>query len=414
MSDEIIVGLDIGTQNIRAAIAECIDDKIEIIGVAKRPSSGLRNGVIVNIDAAMNSIKETIDECEQKAGMQVYSCVTAIGGKQIESLNSQGSVKVSGHGTAGREIDSNDIARVREAASAVPIPMDREMLHTIPQRYSVDGVDNIKDPLKMIGVRLEAKVHVVTASRTQIENVRQCVGRAGYGLDRIMLKTLAATQAVVRNDELEMGSIVIDLGEGTTDVLVLINSAPVTSISIPFGGRNVTSDISQVKGIPLPIAQEIKEKYGCCWYESLEEIQEVVIPGVGGRESEITTQAEICDIIQPRLEEILLMIRKEIIRKTDLTRLSGNIILIGGGAQMAGIVELTKAIFRTNAVHLGIPENLGGVEEEYRQPEWATVIGLIEVQKNNSQTKGKTRVKKLSSGEPKTGFLTRIWDSLWH
>ncbi|MCR5289606.1 MAG: cell division protein FtsA [Treponema sp.] len=373
-----VVGLDIGTSFVRAAIGEIGENgEVEIIGVASRPSAGLRNGVIVNIEAAMSIIKDTLEAAEQNAGDEVKSCVTAIGGTQIESLNSRGLVAVTSHGKSNREITSQDVERVIEAANAIQIPMDREMLHVVPQEYIVDGLRGIKDPIHMMGLRLEAEVHIVTASKTAIQNVRACVSRAGYALDGVKLKTLAATEAVVHEDELELGSILIDLGAGTTDVIVLVHGAPVSTVSIPVGGNLVTNDISIVKGIPTAVAEKIKIESGNCWLPGIGEPESVIIPGVGGRPPEETTQVELCQIIQPRIEEIFTMVRNAIVRKTNIRQLSGNIILTGGGAQMKGIVELAQNVFGTTAVRLGIPEMLGGIEEDYRRPEFATAVGLV-------------------------------------
>ncbi|MCI1208939.1 MAG: cell division protein FtsA [Treponema sp.] len=374
----IIVGLDIGTSLIRAAIGEINDNNdMEILGVAKKASAGLRNGVIVNIEAAMAVIKSVIEAAEQNAGYEVTSCVTGIGGTQIESFNSRGLVAVSSRGKNTREITGQDVGRVIEAANAVQIPMDREMLHVIPQDYIIDGISGIKDPIHMMGVRLEAEVHIVTASRTAIQNVRSCVNRAGYALDSVMLKTLVATQAVVHEDELDLGSILIDLGAGTTDVIVLIHGAPVCTASIAVGGNLVTNDIAIVKGIPTVTAEKIKIESGSCWLPDIDGSKEVILPGVGGRPPELTTEAELCQIIQPRMEEIFTMVRNAVVHKTNLRQLSGNIVLTGGGALMNGVVELAQSVFGTSAVRLGIPEKHGGIEEYYRSPDWATAVGLI-------------------------------------
>ena len=390
----IVVGLDIGTSFVRAAIGEINDEgSIEIIGVASKPSAGLRNGVIVNIEAAMTVIKETMEAAEQNAGYEITSCVTSIGGTQIESLNSRGLVAVTSHGKANREITRQDVDRVIEAANAVQIPMDREMLHVIPQDYIVDGLHGIKDPIHMIGVRLEAEVHIVTASKTAIQNVRSCISRAGYTLDGVRLKTLAATQAVALEEELELGSILIDLGAGTTDVLVLIHGAPVCTASIAVGGNLVTNDIAIVKGVSTAVAERIKIESGSCWLPAIDGAAPVIIPGVGGRPPEETTQAELCQIIQPRVEEIFTMVRNAVVHKTNLTQLSGNIILTGGGAQMKGVVELAQQVFGTTSVRIGIPEKLGGIEEEYRIPDFATAIGLI-VGSKGAAAAGKDNRKK--------------------
>ncbi len=407
MSD-IIVGLDVGTSSVRVAIGELSDDgKVEIIGLSNKKSQGLRNGAIVNLEAASAIIKEAVDAAEQNAGFEVESCVAAIGGPQIECLNTKGQIAIPKRGKANGEITRADVDHVIENARSVPIAPDKEILHVIPKSYAVDQVGGIKDPINMMGVRLNTEIHIVTASRTAIQNVRDCVNRSGYDLDRIMQKTLAAAQAVVHQDEMELGSILIDLGAGTTDVLVLHDGAPLTSFSLKNCGYYVTNDIAIVKGIPPAAAEDIKVQYGCCYLDMLDEPREVAIPGVGGRPPELASQTEICEIIQPRMEEIFMTVRSEIVRKTDLTRLSGNIILTGGGAQMEGVLELAKSVFGTTAVRLGIPESLGGIEEDYRKPEWATAIGLVASQKDavlQSAKNSKRKRQSSSSG----GFWQKL------
>ena len=268
MSD-IIVGLDIGTCFIRTVIGEFTEnDTIQIIGVGKTASPGLRNGTIVNIEAVMQAVKKAIEDAEMVSGYEVQACVTAIGGGQIESWDSKGVVVVSGKGNETREINESDMARVIEVSKALSIPPDRQILHVVPRSYIVDGQQGIKDPKNMLGVRLEAETHLVTASSTSIKNLQKCIDRAGYRVDGVTLKTLAATQAVMTDDELDLGSILIDMGGGTTDVLVLLDGAPVCTLSIPVGSSYVTNDIAIVKGIPFDTAERIKLKSGC-WRNGL-------------------------------------------------------------------------------------------------------------------------------------------------
>lgn len=409
----MIVGLDVGTSFTRCAIAEINEEgKLEILGVSKKKSNGLRNGVIVNIEDAAQAMRETIEEAEQNAGASVSSCVVGIGGTQIEGVNQRGITPVSEPGKARREVTQADIDRAIENARAVFIPQDRELLHVVPQIFTVDGQTGIKDPLNMMCTRLEADVHVITASKTTITNVRHCVNRAGYLVDSLMLKTLAATEACVHEDEMDLGSILIDMGEGTTDVLVLLGGAPICTVSIPIGGNNVTNDISIVKGVPKSVAEKLKIESGCAWLDLIEDDKEVIIPGVGGRDPELTCQSELCQIIQPRVEEIFSMVRKAVINNASVKELSGNIILTGGGAQMDGVVECAEAVFGTSSVRLGIPEKLGGKESEYRKCEYATVIGLVIANKHAQEERAKTKNKKLFSSDEKKGkkenILTRI------
>lgn len=393
--NRFVVGLDLGTNFVRVVIGEVSEEGVlEIIGTAKRPSSGLRNGVIVNRENTMECIKSVIEEAEQNAGYEVVSCVTAIGGSQIESLNSTGLVAISSHGRGEREITKSDVDRVLENATAIQIPMDRKILHLIPQNYIVDGQSDYKNPINIIGVRLEAEVHIVTASKTSVQNLMACVERSGYQLDNVMLKTLACTSAVMCDEERELGSILIDLGGSTTDVLVIINDAPVLTVSIPVGGNLVTNDIAIVKGVSPVTAENLKIECGCCWIPMIDNDDEIIIPGVGGRNPEVTSKSELCQIIQPRMEEIFSMVRDEVIQRSNLTQLSGNIILTGGGAMMEGAVELAQEIFKTSAVRIGIPSDFGGLQEEYRRADFATAIGLVlEQMKVNSKLNKKERRK---------------------
>ncbi len=413
----MIVGLDIGTNHIRVAIGELNDSGgIEIAGTASRKSAGLRNGVIVNIEDAARAIKEAVESAEQTAGAEVTKCAIGIGGTQIEGLNQRGITPVTEPGRPPREVTRGDIERAIDNARAVFIPQDRELLHVVAQTFTVDGLKNIKDPTNMMCARLEADVHVITASKTTIQNIKRCVSRAGYEASGIMLKTLAATQAVVHDDEMDLGSILIDMGAGTTDVLVLLGGAPVCTVSIPVGGNLVTNDIAIVKGIPVSAAEKIKIESGCCFIDNIEIDREVIIPGVGGRDPELTTQTELCTIIQPRVEEIFSMVRSAVISNSNIRRLSRNIILTGGGAQMEGVVECAQAVFGTSAVRIGTPEKLGGAESEYRRPEFATVIGLVIANKNAVQEKNSRKNKKLFSSEEsgkKENLLTRLKKSFF-
>ena len=409
----IIVGLDIGTNNIRVVIGETdADNKIEIIGVAKKPSQGLRNGVIVNIDAAMTAIKETVEAAELTAGIEVSSVFTAIGGAQVESLNSKGQIGVDQSGK-GRSLEIPESAKKRaiEAAKAVVIPLDKKLLHVIPQDYIVDGVAGFKNPVGIMGVRLEVQVHIVTASITAFANIQQCIGRAGYVIDGVMLKTLAAAYATVHDDEMELGSILIDLGGGTTDVMVLNKSAPVFTASIPVGGNLVTNDIAIVKGISNSAAEKIKLESGCCWATGSEADEEVIIPGVGGRPPEQTTRYELCQIIEPRMDEILSMVRREVVRKANLTKLSGSIVLTGGGALMPGIVELAQSVFGTTAVRIGESADLGGLDASYRTADYATAVGLVMANKDRVESDGgkhKQKRRDEDSGDAKPNAFERF------
>ena len=414
--DRIIVGLDIGTSVIRAAIGEVDDEgELHIVSTAAKKSAGLRNGVIVNIEDAKDAIKETLEEAETKGGVLVNSVIASIGGSQIESQNSRGVVPIRNNSKGGSSaVTHEDIEKVIDIATAINYPADREKIHVIPQDYLVDGVGHISDPINRLGFKLESKVHIITASKSIIQNIKTCMDRAGYGLDGVMLKTLAETQAVCRDDELELGSIIIDIGAGTTDAIVLIEGAPISTTSVQVGGNLVTNDIAVVNGIPVAAAEKIKIEQGCCWAPCIQHDEDVILPGVGGRPPELTSKTEICKIVTARMAQIFTMVKQAIIKNTSdqIKQMSGNIILTGGGAQMQGAVELAQEIFKTSSVRLGKPESLGGIEEEYRKPEFATVIGLVVANKGlvNVRDSRRRPKKAASSGssENKENIFKRL------
>ncbi len=377
MSD-VVVGLDIGTSRIRAIIGEISDSGVfQITGVGTSPSTGLRKGVVVNIENTVRAVSQAIEAAEMMSGVEVTQCLMGIGGTHIDGLNSRGVVAVTGKGRDNREIGQEDIHRVIDAAKAVVIPMDRQVLHVIPQSYIVDDQRGIKDPRNMIGVRMEAEVHIITGSVTSVQNMVKCVNRASLNVVDYMLHSLAAVKAVMTEDERELGSILIDIGGGTTDVLVMADGAPLMTAVLPVGGIQVTNDISIVKGISSETAERIKIDAGCCWQPLVEENEEVILPGVGGRPPVVIPRSEICSIIQPRMAELFTMIESKISSITKSRQLSGNIVITGGGALLPGVIELASDIFKTQAIRIGIPGTFGGLISEYRSPEYATVLGLV-------------------------------------
>lgn len=415
MGERTIVGLDIGTSIVKVAIGEINDEgKLTILATSTRKSSGLRNGVIINIEDAKDIIRETIEDAERTAGVIVDSVIVAVGGSQIESENARGVVPIRPNGRTNRsEVTKEDVSKVIEVATALNYPADREKIHVIPQNYLVDGVGGIQDPVNSLAFKLEVEVHIVTASKTIIQNIRSCISRANYILGGVMLKTLAQTQSVCHQDEIDLGSIIIDLGAGTTDVIVLINGAPISTASIPVGGNLVTNDIAVVTGIPATAAEKLKIDSGSCWVPGIQSDEDVILPGVGGRAPELLARSSLAQIIQARMEQIFSLVREEVIKKTSdkIKQLSGNIILTGGGAKMEGVVELAQYVFNTSAVRIGIPESLGGNESEYRNPDFATVIGLLEA--NKLMPVQRDPRKHASNKEKKEGFFKRIKETFF-
>lgn len=409
-----IVGLDIGTCFIRTVIAEIDSDgRIEVIGLSKIPSQGVRNGIIVNIDATKEAVQAAIEAAEQMAGVEVTEVWTSIGGSQVSSMKSSGIVGVDPKGisTSPLEIKPEAKERALKSAKSMLIPYDEVLLHIIPQEYLIDGKD-YPDPIGNLGVRLEVKALLVKVSKSAQGNIAECIARAGYELRNITLKTLAAARATLHKDEMTLGSILIDLGGGSTDVIVINKNAPVFTVSIPYGGNRVTNDIAQVFGVPFAVAEDLKLKYGSCWLDPSEENDEVIIPGVGGLPPAVTTKKLLCDVISSRvveiLEEILSLVKKEAKRYSGLGRLNGTIALTGGGALMPGIVTLSQAVWNSTSVGMARCADFGGVDTSYRNADFATVMGLIISNKDDDGRASAKRAAKKQGGEPKMSFFKNL------
>ena len=373
-SDDMIVGLDIGTTKVAAVVGEYDENnRLQITGVGESPSYGLRRGVVINIESTLKSVNAAIEAAEQMAGREVESVVTGIAGGHIEGLNSRGVVAVTGK---GREITQNDVDRVIDAAKAVVIPMDREVLHVIPQEFIVDDQGGIRNPLDMIGVRLEAEVHIITGSVTSAQNLVKCINRSGFKVEDIVLQSLASSKAVLSKDEQELGVLLVDLGGGTTDVLLHIDGAPYYTSVLPVGGAQVTSDLSIMLKTPMESAEAIKRDSGCCYGSLVEEGEPVIIPGVGGRPPLSARKRDIANIIEPRMAEIFALVRERIEKKGLMKHLGGGVVLTGGGALLNGAVELAQDVFQT-AARVGQPANLGGSINHYQRADFATVVGLM-------------------------------------
>lgn len=382
--DEMIVGLDIGTSKVTVAIAEYDEnDNLEIVGVASAPSSGLRRGVVINIEATLRSVVEAIEAAEQMAGREVKRVISGIAGSHIEGLNSRGVVAVTGR---GREITGEDVDRVVEAARAVSIPMDREILHVIPREYVIDDQSGIRNPLDMIGVRLEVEVHLITGSVTAAQNLVKCVNRAGFEIEQIVFSSIAAAEAILSTDEKELGVVVIDIGGGTTNALVYLDGAPYYSFVLPIGGSQVTGDLSIMLKTSTESAEKIKHQHGCAYEPLSEEGEPIIVPGVGGRAPIQCSQRQISQIIQPRMEEIFGMVRDRLRKQQLLERIAGGLVLTGGGALLPGAVELGQDIFNLGG-RIGQPGRHGGLVDKYQSPEFATVIGLV-LYKHRARTGG--------------------------
>ncbi len=372
--DDLVVGLDIGTTKVCAVVGERDESgNLSIVGVGVAPSQGLRRGVVINIESTMQAVTQAVDAAEMMSGREIQGVFTGIAGAHIEGINSRGVVAVTGK---GREIDKGDVKRVIDAAKAIVIPMDREVLHVIPQEFIVDDQGGVKNPLDMIGIRLEAEVHIITGSVTSAQNLLKCVNRAGFRVNDIVLESLASSRAVLSSDEKELGVLLIDLGGGTTDVLVYLDGAPYHTGVVPVGGEQVTSDLSIMLKTPLESAERLKKEAGCCYLPMVDAGEDVVIPGVGGWPSAAIPRQKICGIIQPRMAEIFQMVKEQMIRKDYLKHLGGGVVITGGGSLLPGTQELAHGIFEL-PTRIGNPMPIGGLVDEYSNPMYSTAVGLV-------------------------------------
>ncbi len=371
---KIITGVDIGTSKIGVIIAEVEDtDDVKIVGVGVSPSDGLRRGVVVNLEKTVQSIKRAVNEAQLMAGIEVGPVYVGIAGDHIHSFNSRGVVAVSG---PDHEIKMDDIRRVIDAAKAVSLPIDREIIHVIPQEFIVDDQDNIKDPVGFSGVRLEAEVHIVTGAVTSAQNIYRCVERAGLNVQSLVLEPLASSYAVLGEDEKEIGVGLIDLGGGTTDIALFFEGSIRHTAVIGLGGRNVTNDIAQGLRTPVDQAEKIKRKFGAALPKSDDQNYLMEVPGVGGRAATNVPRRYLTSIIQPRVEEILTLAKREIQRSDYRDFLNAGLVLTGGGSMLEGIVELAEQIFDM-PVKAGIPQGFGGLVGLARTPIHSTGVGLI-------------------------------------
>lgn len=383
------VGLDIGTTQIRAIVADHGDNgHVKITGVGTSPSDGLKRGVVVNVEKTVGSIQRAIEKAEKMSDTKVASVYAGIAGDHIRSFNSRGVIAVSGPES---EINRNDESRVIEAAKAISIPMDREIIHVLPQSFVVDDQPGIRDPIGMSGVRLEADVHMVTGAVTSAQNICKSIRRSGVEVLDLVLEPIAAANAVLSPEEEEMGVALIDVGGGTTDLAVFYDGSVRHTAVIGLGGENVTHDVSIGLRAPWKQAEEIKRIHGCALGSLVSKEEVVEIPGLAGRPSYQVPRAELAAIIEARMEEILTLVHCEI-RRTDYSDLlAAGIVITGGGAMLEGCVELAEEVFRM-PVSLGTPRGVSGLVDAVTQPIYATGVGLVLFGMQNRNRKELMRV----------------------
>jgi len=370
-----IVGFDIGTRKIVAIIGEVTEEgKIEIIGIGSADSHGLRKGVVVDLEATTTAIKKAQEEAELMAGVEIDSAFFGISGSHIKSFNSRGVVAVSGK---NREIIREDVRRVVDQSKAIPIPPDRDIIHIIPQEFIVDDQDGIKDPVGMSGIKLEVNVHIITAALTSLQNLKNCVQRAGIGIEEVVLNQIATAQAILTHDERELGVGQIDIGAGTTEVAIYERGSLWYTSTIPIGGDNFTNDIAIGLRTPIPEAERIKKKFGCIAGPPVEDQETIEVPSVGkGRKPRVLSRQLLADIIQPRAEEIFRFVDSDIKRMGYDKSLNSGIVLTGGTALLEGLEEVAEEIFDL-PVRRGDPGGVGGLVDRVSTPDFSTAVGLI-------------------------------------
>jgi cell division protein FtsA len=368
-----IVGLDIGTTKVCVLIAEgSAAGPVDVIGVGTAPSRGMRKGVVVNLDACVAAIKQAVEEAELMAGCSVDRAFVGVAGAHVRGLNSRGVVAISGR---DHEVTREDVQRVLAAARAVNIPPDRDIVHVLPQEFKVDDQEGIHDPAGMTGAKLEANVHIVTASVTAAQNLVNSVNRAGVEVEEVVLEQLAAADAVLTQDEKEMGIALVDIGAGTTDLVIFDRGAIRHIAVLPTGGEHVTNDIAVGLRTPIPEAERIKKKHGCALASLVGEEDTIEVPSVGGRKSRVLSRQILCEIIQPRIEEIFSLIAEEFVRSAFDRCLHAGVVLTGGGAMLEGIQEIAEDALDV-PVRLGGPSGIGGLAETVGTPQYSTAVGL--------------------------------------
>lgn len=369
--ENLVVGLDIGTTKICCVVGEVSGPEVNVIGIGTHPSVGLRKGVVVNIDATVESIKKAVEEAELMAGCEISSVYAGIAGGHITGFNSRGIV-----GIKGPEITQADVDRVIEAARAVAIPMDREVIHVLPQEYIVDEQAGIQNPVGMSGVRLEAKIHIVTGAVTSAHNIVKCVNRAGLDVCDIVLESLASGEAVLTSEEKQLGTALIDLGGGTSDLAIFAGQNIKHTFVLSLGGDNLTNDIAIGLRAPVAEAEKIKKKYGTCMSAGISPDETIEVPGMAGRQARQLPRQILGEILEPRMEEIFQLIRREIFRSAMENMMSSGIVVTGGTAMLDGVTDIAEAVFGLPA-RLGKPRGITGLTDVVNNPMYATGVGLV-------------------------------------
>lgn len=372
-NQHIIVGLDIGTSKVVAIVSEVTpDNQLEVIGIGSHPSTGLKRGVVVNIESTVQSIQRAVEEAELMAGVEIGTVYTGIAGSHISSLNSHGIVAIE-----NSEVSRRDIERVIDAAKAVPIPADQRILHVLPQEFIIDNEPGIKVPMGMSGVRLEAKVHMVTGAVSAAQNIVKCVRRCGLEVADIILEQLASSYSVLHEDEKELGVCLVDIGGGTTDIAIFTNGAIRHTAVIPIAGDQVTNDIAVALRIPTQEAESVKLQYGSVIPELASERDVIDVPGMSARAGRKLSSKEVAEVMGARYEELFTLIKNEVRRTGFEGEIAAGYVITGGASKVVGASELAAKVFGEAPVRLGLPQHVTGLPEVIRNPIYSTGVGLL-------------------------------------
>jgi len=395
----LIVGLDIGTSKVVAIVGEIKPDgEIEVIGIGSNPSRGLKKGVVVNIESTVQSIHRAVEEAELMAGCQIHSVHTGIAGSHIRSLNSHGIVAIK-----DKEVTPSDVERVIDAARAVAIPADQKILHILPQEFIIDDQEGIMEPVGMSGVRLEARVHMVTGAVSAAQNIIKCVRRCGLEADDLVLEQLSSSYAVLTEDEKELGVCLVDIGGGTTDIAVFTEGAIRHTAVIPIAGDQVTNDIAVALRTPTQHAEEIKIKYACALTQLARNDQTIEVPSIGERPPRRLSRQTLAEVVEPRYDELLNLVQAELRRSGFEDLIAGGVVVTGGSAKMEGLIELAEEVFHM-PVRLGIPQYVTGLGDVLNNPIYATGVGLLPFGHKNRAA----RMDEL----PASGGVKVVWERM--
>jgi cell division protein FtsA len=375
--ENLIVGLDIGTTKICAIVGNLTPDGLDIVGIGTSPSRGLRKGVVINIESTVESIRKALREAELMAGCEIKSVFAGIAGGHVKGFNSQGVIAIR-----NREVTPEDIERVIDAAKAVAIPMDREVIHVLPQEFIIDDQDGIKEPLGMSGVRLEAKVHIVTGAVASAQNIVKSCNRASVNVADIVLEQLASSDSVLSADEKELGVALVDIGGGTTDIAIFVDGAIKHTSVLSLGGNHLTNDIAVGLRTPMAEAEKIKKQYGCCMTSMVGKDETIEVPSVGGREPRVLSRQLLAEILEPRVEEVFTLVNREIIRSGYEELIASGVVITGGTTILPGMPEMAEQIFNL-PVRRGVPQGIGGLTDVVNSPIYATGVGLVKYGSRN-------------------------------